>query len=83
MSFDDFIVDEKLSVKLCNFENTWEYENDTKLRRAAFKAFSNKLREYQNTVATCYQYHVQGKKSSLIYVVLTQYLLIYYIIKSR
>lgn len=63
MKFNDFLVDEKsYPLSFVIFENTWEYENDTKLRRTAFSAFSNKLKEYQNTVATCYQYHVQKEK---------------------
>ncbi|MGB7605343.1 MAG: oligoendopeptidase F [Lutisporaceae bacterium] len=45
------------------FENEWEYENDTKVRRAAFEAFSSKLREYQHTVAAAYQTQVQKEKT--------------------
>jgi oligoendopeptidase F len=45
------------------FENEWEFENDTKVRRAAFEAFSSKLKEYQHTVAATYQTQVQKEKT--------------------
>ncbi len=64
MDFKSFTVDEKeypLGYGL--FENEYEYENDTKVRRAAFKAFSDKLGEYQYTTATAYQLQVQKEKS--------------------
>jgi len=51
--FDNFDVDGKeypLSFSL--FEDNWEYENNTKIRRAAFDAFSSKLKEYQNTICS-------------------------------
>jgi len=64
MDFKSFIVEEKeypLGYGL--FENEYEYENDTKVRRAAFKAFSDKLGEYQYTTAAAYQLQVQKEKS--------------------
>jgi len=64
MHFDNFVVDGKeypLSFSL--FEDNWEYENNTKIRRAAFDAFSTKLKEYQNTIATAYQTQVQKEKT--------------------
>jgi oligoendopeptidase F len=64
MSFDNFTVDgveHPLSFGL--FEDEWEYEKDTKVRRAAFEAFSSKLREYQHTVASAYQTQVQKEKT--------------------
>lgn len=64
MDFGTFIVDDKeypLSFGL--FEGEWEYENDTKLRHAAFEAFSKKLREYNHTIAATYQTHVQKNKT--------------------
>lgn len=64
MNFNSFIVDgveHPLSFGL--FEEEWEYENDTKIRRAAFEAFSSKLREYQNTIASAYQTQVQKEKT--------------------
>lgn len=45
------------------FENNYEYENDTEVRRAAFKAFSSKLKEYENTTAAAYQLQVQKEKT--------------------
>ena len=64
MDFGTFMVDGKeypLSFGL--FEDEWEYERDTKIRRAAFEAFSKKLREYQNTIAGTYQAQVQKEKT--------------------
>jgi oligoendopeptidase F len=64
MDFGTFQVDgieHPLSFVL--FENEWEFENDTKTRRAAFEAFSAKLREYQHTVAATYQTQVQKEKT--------------------
>lgn len=64
MDFGTFTVDGKeypLSFGL--FEDEWEYEHDTKIRRAAFEAFSKKLREYQNTIAGTYQTQVQKEKT--------------------
>ena len=64
MDFNNFTVDgveHPLSFGL--FEDEWEYENDTKIRRAAFEAFSSKLREYQHTVAAAYQTQVQKEKT--------------------
>lgn len=64
MNFKSFTVDGKeYPLSFVLFENEWEYENDTKLRRAAFEAFSEKLREYQNTVAGAYQTQVQKEKT--------------------
>ena len=64
MNFNNFTVDgveHPLSFGL--FENEWEYENDTLIRRAAFDAFSSKLKEYQHTVAATYQTQVQKEKT--------------------
>jgi oligoendopeptidase F len=64
MDFGTFTVDDKeypLSFGL--FEGEWEYENDKKLRHAAFEAFSKKLREYNHTIAATYQTHVQKNKT--------------------
>ncbi|MGH4137923.1 oligoendopeptidase F [Clostridium sp.] len=64
MEFSNFIVDgveHPLSFGL--FEDEWESENDIKIRRAAFEAFSCKLREYQNTIAAAYQTQVQKEKT--------------------
>ncbi|KOS68892.1 oligoendopeptidase F [Lysinibacillus contaminans] len=45
------------------FENDWEQEADTDVRRAAFEAFSSKLRDYQHTTAKVYNTHVQQEKT--------------------
>lgn len=45
------------------FENEWEYETDTKVRRAAFEAFSKKLGEYQHTIAAAYQTQIQKERT--------------------
>lgn len=64
MDFKSFTVDEKeYPLGYALFENEYEYENDAKIRRAAFKAFSDKLGEYQYTTATAYQLQVQKEKS--------------------
>lgn len=63
MQFENFVVDGKeYPLSFVLFENDWEYENDTKIRRAAFDAFSAKLREYQHTVASTYNLQVQKEK---------------------
>jgi oligoendopeptidase F len=45
------------------FENELEFENDAEIRRAAFEAFSAKLKEYQHTVAAAYQAQIQKEKT--------------------
>lgn len=63
MDFGTFIVDgEEYPLSFVLFEGEWEYENDTKIRRAAFNAFSAKLKEYEHTIATAYQTQVQKEK---------------------
>ncbi len=65
MSFDDFEVnDQKHPLSYTSFEGDWEAENDTELRRAAFTAFSEKLREYQHTAAKTYDMELQTEKTS-------------------
>lgn len=64
MDFKTFTVDGiEYPLSFVLFENEWEYETDTKIRRAAFDAFSNKLGEYQHTVAAAYQTQVQKEKT--------------------
>lgn len=63
MDFGTFTVDgEEYPLSFVLFENQWEYENNHKIRREAFKVFSNKLREYQHTIASVYQVQVQKEK---------------------
>lgn len=63
MDFESFTVDGKeypLGYSL--FEDSYEYNPDTKVRRAAFNAFSKKIKQYENTTAACYQTQVQREK---------------------
>ena len=64
MRFPSFTVDGKeypLGYSL--FEDNYEYETDTAVRRAAFRAFSDKLRQYENVTATAYNAFVQNDKA--------------------
>lgn len=45
------------------FENNYEYEQNTDIRRTAFAAFSEKIREYENTTAAAYNTQVQTEKT--------------------
>src|SRR5690554_2324673 len=64
MDFGSFAVDGKqYPLSFILFEGAWEYASDTKLRHAAFEAFSKKLREYQHTIAAAYQTQVQKEKT--------------------
>lgn len=63
MDFGTFSANDKehpLSFVL--FENEWEFETDTETRRAAFKAFSKKLKQYQHTISAAYQTQIQKEK---------------------
>ena len=63
MSFPDFEVNgKKHPLGYSLFEDNYEYERDTDVRRAAFRAFSNKLRDYMYTTATVYGAHVRTEK---------------------
>ena len=64
ISFDPFTVDGKeypLGYSL--FEDDYELEADTKVRRAAFRAFSDTLKKYQNTTAAAYNACVTQEKT--------------------
>ena len=55
MRFDSFTVNGKeypLSYAL--FEDEYEYENDTGIRRTAFRNFSDKIKQYENVTAAAY-----------------------------
>ena len=45
------------------YEDDYEYEKDTQVRRAAAKAFYAKLREYENVTAAAYNAQVQYEKT--------------------
>lgn len=63
MQFPDFTVDGKVyPLGYSLYEDDYEYETDTKVRRAAFKAFSKKLKEYENVTATAYNACVRQEK---------------------
>ncbi|MBQ6680513.1 MAG: oligoendopeptidase F [Lachnospiraceae bacterium] len=64
MKFPSFTVDGKeypLGYSL--FEDNYEYETDTKVRRAAFRAFYDKLAQYENVTAAAYNAYVQNDKA--------------------
>lgn len=44
------------------FEDEYEYEADTAVRRAAFRAFSDKLRQYENTTAATYNAYLTHRR---------------------
>ncbi len=63
MKFPNFTVNGKeypLGYSL--FEDDYEYERDTDVRRAAFKAFSEKIRQYENVTAAAYNAVVTQEK---------------------
>ena len=63
IAFDPFTVDGKeypLGYSL--FEDDYEYEADTKVRRAAFRAFYDTLKKYENTTAAAYNACVSQEK---------------------
>ncbi|MCM1038745.1 MAG: oligoendopeptidase F [Ruminococcus sp.] len=64
MKFGTFTVEGKeypLGYSL--FEDNYEYEKDSKVRRTAFAAFSAKIREYENVTAAAYNTLVQTEKT--------------------
>ena len=63
MSFDDFECEgKKYPLSYTLFEDNYNYESNTPLRRAAFDAFSKKLREYENVTAAAYNAQVTNEK---------------------
>ncbi|MBO4839263.1 MAG: oligoendopeptidase F [Lachnospiraceae bacterium] len=63
MKFPSFTVNGKeypLGYSL--FEDDYEYERDTDVRRAAFAAFSDKIRQYENVTAAAYNACVTTEK---------------------
>ena len=63
MKFGSFTVNGKeypLGYSL--FEDEYEYEADTDVRRAAFRVFSDKLREYENTTAATYNTYLTQQR---------------------
>lgn len=63
MKFDDFTVNGKTyPLGYALFEDEYEYEADTEVRRAAFANFSKKIKEYENVTAEAYCSYVQRDK---------------------
>jgi oligoendopeptidase F len=64
MRFDDFAVN---GVKYPNsftlFENEYEHETNTEVRRTAYETFYQKLAEYQHGFASNYNAHLQKEKA--------------------
>ena len=63
MKFPSFTVNGKeypLGYSL--FEGSYEYEKDTAVRREAFKAFSEKIRQYENVTGAAYNSCVTQEK---------------------
>lgn len=64
MKFPDFEVDgKKYPLGYSLFEDDYEYDERTDVRRAAFAAFSAKLRDYENVTAAAYNTAVQYEKT--------------------
>ncbi len=64
MKFDDFEVDgQKYPLGYSLFEDDYEYDSRTPVRRAAFRAFSDKIKEYRNVTATAYNQCVRCEKT--------------------
>ena len=64
MKFPDFEVDgQKYPLGYSLFEDDYEYDSRTPVRRAAFRAFHDKLKEYRNVTATAYNQCVRYEKS--------------------
>lgn len=64
ITFPSFIVNGKeypLGYSL--YEDNYSYEPDTAVRRAAFRTFSDKLKEYRNTTAAAYNACVSQDKT--------------------
>lgn len=64
MKFPAFTADGKeypLGYSL--FEDDYEYEKNTEIRRSAFAAFSKKICEYENVTAAAYNTQVQTEKT--------------------
>lgn len=66
MKFDNFTVDgESYPLGYSLFEDDYEYDGRTPVRRAAFEAFSTKLRQYENVTAAAYNTQVQFENDGI------------------
>ena len=63
MRFPDFeVAGKKYPLGYSLFEDDYEYDERTDVRRAAFEAFSAKLHDYENVTAVAYNTAVQHEK---------------------
>lgn len=63
INFGKFDVDGKeYEMSFVKFENEYQYETDTNIRRTAYKHFANKLDMYKHTIATAYNTQIQKEK---------------------
>ena len=63
MKFGSFTVNgREYPLGYSLFEDEYEYEADTDVRRAAVRAFSDKLREYENTTAATYNTYLTQQR---------------------
>ena len=63
MKFGSFTVNgREYPLGYSLFEDEYEYEADTDVRRAAFRAFSDKLQEYENTTAATYNTYLTQQR---------------------
>ncbi len=64
MAFENFTVDgQENPLGYSLFEDNYEYDNRTPVRRAAFENFSKKIRQYANTTASAYNTQVFKEKA--------------------
>ena len=63
MNFPSFRVNgEAFPLGYSLFEDDYEYDERTEVRRAAFRAFSDELKRYENTTAAVYNTQVKTEK---------------------
>lgn len=63
MKFPSFTAEGKeFPLGYSLYEDDYEYDPRTEVRRNAFKAFYSKLREYENVTASAYQSQIQTEK---------------------
>ena len=63
MRFEDFEIDGKnYEMSFVKFENEYQLEPNTKVRRKAYENFAQTLDKYKHTVATYYNTQVQKEK---------------------
>ncbi len=64
MQFGSFTVDgHEYPLGYSLFEDDYEYERDTAVRRTAYEKFYDKLKQYENTTAAAYNAYVRHDKT--------------------